>query len=40
LVGRALADLALHDGTDVDLTPLALDRPALTSPQAEARYLV
>jgi sarcosine oxidase len=40
LVGRALADLALHDGTDVDLTPFALDRPALTSPQAEARYLV
>jgi glycine/D-amino acid oxidase-like deaminating enzyme len=29
LVGRALADLALHDGTDVDLTPFALDRPAL-----------
>jgi sarcosine oxidase len=40
LVGRALADLALHDGTDVDLTPFAVDRPALTSPQAEARYLV
>ena len=40
LVGRALAELALHDGTEVDLTPFALDRPALTSPQAEARYLV
>jgi sarcosine oxidase len=40
LLGRALADLALHDGTDVDLTPFALDRPALTSPRPEARYLV
>jgi hypothetical protein len=38
--GPSPADLALHDGTDVDLTPFALDRPALTSPQAEARHLV
>ena len=32
LLGRALADLALHDGTEVDITPFALDRPALTTP--------
>ena len=40
LVGRVLADLALHDGSDVDITPFALDRPALTSPEPEANYLV
>jgi glycine/D-amino acid oxidase-like deaminating enzyme len=40
LVGRVLADLALHGGTDVDITPFALDRPALTTPQAEPSYLV
>ena len=40
LLGRALADLALHDGTEVDITPFALDRPALTTPDPQARYLV
>ena len=40
LVGRVLADLALHDGTDVDITPFALDRAALTSPTPFANYLV
>jgi hypothetical protein len=39
-VGRVLADPALHDGSDVDITPFALDRPALTSPEPEANYLV
>jgi sarcosine oxidase len=40
LLGRVLADLALQGGTDVDLTPFAADRPALTAPEPEARYLV
>jgi sarcosine oxidase len=40
LLGRALADLALHGGTDIDLSPFAPDRPALTTPAVEARYLV
>jgi sarcosine oxidase len=40
LIGRVLADLALHDGTEVDISPFALDRPALTSPGVEASYLV
>jgi sarcosine oxidase len=40
LLGRALADLALHDGTGVDITPFALDRPALTAPVPEVNYLV
>ena len=40
LLGRVLADLALHGGTEVDIAPFAVDRPALTTPQAEARYLV
>jgi sarcosine oxidase len=40
LVGRVLADLALHHGTDVEISPFALDRPALTTPQPEASYLV
>jgi sarcosine oxidase len=40
LLGRVLADLALHGGTEVDLAPFAVDRPALTTPEAEARYLV
>jgi sarcosine oxidase len=40
LMGRVLADLALHGGTDVDVTPFALDRPALTSPRFPASYLV
>ena len=40
LLGRVLADLALHDGTDVDITPFAPDRAALTVPGATASYLV
>jgi len=40
LLGRVLADLALHDGTDVDIAPFAPDRPALTVPGMEAGYLV
>jgi sarcosine oxidase len=40
LLGRVLADLALHDGTDVDITPFAVDRPALTTPDPRASYLV
>jgi sarcosine oxidase len=40
LLGRALADLALHDGTDVDIGSFAPDRAALTSPGVEASYLV
>ena len=35
-----LPDLALHDGTDVDIGPFALDRPSLTSARPEANYLV
>jgi sarcosine oxidase len=40
LIGRILADLALHDGTEVDISAFALDRPALTAPDPEASYLV
>jgi sarcosine oxidase len=40
LLGRVLADLALHDGTDVDIGPFAPDRAALTAPGVEASYLV
>ena len=40
LLGRVLADLALHDGTDVDIGPFAPDRPALTAPEPRASYLV
>ena len=40
LLGRVLADLALHDGTEVDITPFAVDRPALTAPDPRANYLV
>ena len=40
LLGRVLADLALHDGTDVDIAPFAADRPALTAPDPRAHYLV
>jgi sarcosine oxidase len=40
LLGRVLADLALHGGTDVDLSPFAPDRPALTAAEPKARYLV
>jgi sarcosine oxidase len=40
LLGRVLADLALHDGTDVDIGPFAPDRPALTAPGGTANYLV
>jgi sarcosine oxidase len=40
LLGRVLADLALHGDTEVDITPFAADRPALTTPGARASYLV
>jgi sarcosine oxidase len=40
LLGRVLADLALHDGTDVDIAPFAVDRPALTTAGRPASYLV
>jgi sarcosine oxidase len=40
LIGRVLADLALHDGTEVDLSTFALDRPALTSLDPQTNYLV
>jgi monomeric sarcosine oxidase len=40
LVGRVLADLALHGGTEVDLSPFAVDRPALTAAEPEVNYLV
>jgi sarcosine oxidase len=40
LLGRVLADLALHGGTDVDIAPFALDRPALATPDPRANYLV
>jgi monomeric sarcosine oxidase len=40
LLGRVLADLALHDGTDVDIAPFAPGRPALTARGVEASYLV
>ncbi|HEV3496805.1 MAG TPA: FAD-dependent oxidoreductase, partial [Actinomycetes bacterium] len=40
LLGRVLADLALHDGTEVDISPFTLDRPALTTPDPEPTYLV
>jgi sarcosine oxidase len=40
LLGQALADLALQGGTEVDITPFALDRPALTTSDPQANYLV
>ena len=40
LIGRVLADLALHDGTEVDISAFALDRPALTTLDPRANYLV
>jgi sarcosine oxidase len=40
LLGRVLADLALHGDTEVDIAPFAPDRPALTTPGARASYLV
>jgi sarcosine oxidase len=40
LLGRVLADLALHGDTEVDIAPFAADRPALTTPGARASYLV
>lgn len=40
LLGRVLADLALHGGTEVDIAPFAADRPALTAAEPEAHYLV
>jgi sarcosine oxidase len=40
LLGRVLADLALHGGADEDLRPFDPGRAALTAPAAEPRYLV
>ena len=40
LLGRVLADLALHGGTDVDITSFAPNRPALTTSGVPANYLV
>ena len=40
LLGRVLADLALHDGTDVDIAPFAPGRAALTASGVAASYLV
>src|SRR4030095_2249915 len=40
LIGRGLADLALHDGTEGDISSVATDRPALTAPDPEVSYLV
>jgi sarcosine oxidase len=40
LLGQVLADLALHGGSEVDLTPFAPDRPALTTPAPQVDYLV
>jgi sarcosine oxidase len=40
LLGRVLADLALHDGTEVDIAPFAPDRPALTTARPRPTYLV
>jgi hypothetical protein len=40
LVGRVLADQALHGGTEVDVSPFAADRPALTAAEPEVNYQV
>ena len=40
LLGRLLADLALHGGTQEDLTPVDPGRAALTAPASEPHYLV
>jgi sarcosine oxidase len=40
LLGRVLAELALHGGTEVDIAPFAVDRPALTIPGTPVSYLV
>jgi sarcosine oxidase len=40
LLGRVLAELALHGGTEVDIAPFAVDRPALTTPGTPVSYLV
>jgi sarcosine oxidase len=39
-LGRLLADLALHGGTQEDLSPFDPGRAALTAPVPEPRYLV
>jgi sarcosine oxidase len=40
LLGRLLAELALHGGTEVDLDPFDPGRVALTTPTADPHYLV
>jgi sarcosine oxidase len=40
LLGRLLADLALHGGTAEDLSAFAPSRPALTAAEPEPHYLV
>jgi sarcosine oxidase len=40
LLGRLLADLALHGGTAEDLSAFDPARPALTAPEVEPHYLV
>lgn len=39
-IGRLLADLATAGRTDTDITPFALDRPALTGPVGATSWLV
>jgi sarcosine oxidase len=39
-IGRLLADLAVEGGTDTDVTPFRMDRPALTDPDYQAHWLV
>lgn len=38
--GRLLAELAVQDGSETDLTPFRLDRPALTTADYDAHWLV
>jgi sarcosine oxidase len=39
-LGRLLADLAVHGGTETDLTPFTMTRPALTDPSYAPHRLV
>jgi sarcosine oxidase len=40
LIGRVLAELVLHGGTEVDVAPFDPGRPALTTPGTRPSYLV